>query len=564
MQRLRFILRRIDGKGYKVYKQIEGRYKFPNYRLFVDHVQADPFAPPSSVRARVDQDTAGFPRELFKNKPRKVALEDYLTRRFHQLAVRYSSRMGSGKSGKIEIVKPGQQVLERSAMEVNEKYVEARFYVGLPAAGRRVLGSKAQEMFFERLPAVVEGALIYGNLNPDSIREHVETVEDARYIRDHLREKGLVAFVANGSMLPRRSGVDDRPLEKGVQFRSPPSLEVSFECPNRTLRGMGIPEGVTLIVGGGYHGKSTLLNAIAMGIYDHVPGDGREFVVTVGDAVKIRAEDGRYVEGVDISSFISNLPNGRDASHFSTENASGSTSQAANIVEALEMGSRLLLIDEDTSATNLMIRDGRMQKLVAKEKEPITPLIDMIRPLKKLGVSIILVMGGLGDYFDVGDTVIMMDSYRPKDVTASAKEIARRYGARRKPEEPREIKIGSRVPDPRSISARVGDKVRIKARGLYAISFGKETIDLSKIEQLVEPAQVKCIGELIHRLSNSPPGKTLRELLEELEEDIERRGLASMLPLRGDYAKPRKFEVAAALNRLRSLRILASEVPENR
>ncbi|MCD6248140.1 MAG: ABC-ATPase domain-containing protein [Hadesarchaea archaeon] len=564
MQRLRFILRRIDGKGYKVYKQIEGRYKFPNYRLFVDHVQADPFAPPSSVRARVDQDTAGFPRELFKNKPRKVALEDYLTRRFHQLAVRYSSRMGSGKSGKIEIVKPGQQVLERSAMEVNEKYVEARFYVGLPAAGRRVLGSKAQEMFFERLPAVVEGALIYGNLNPDSIREHVETVEDARYIRDHLREKGLVAFVANGSMLPRRSGVDDRPLEKGVQFRSPPSLEVSFECPNRTLRGMGIPEGVTLIVGGGYHGKSTLLNAIAMGIYDHVPGDGREFVVTVGDAVKIRAEDGRYVEGVDISSFISNLPNGRDTSHFSTENASGSTSQAANIVEALEMGSRLLLIDEDTSATNLMIRDGRMQKLVAKEKEPITPLIDMIRPLKKLGVSIILVMGGLGDYFDVGDTVIMMDSYRPKDVTASAKEIARRYGARRKPEEPREIKIGSRVPDPRSISARVGDKVRIKARGLYAISFGKETIDLSKIEQLVEPAQVKCIGELIHRLSNSPPGKTLRELLEELEEDIERRGLASMLPLRGDYAKPRKFEVAAALNRLRSLRILASEVPENR
>jgi len=561
---LRFILRRIDGKGYKVYKQIEGRYKFPNYRLFVDHVQADPFAPPSSVRARVDQDTAGFPRELFKNKPRKVALEDYLTRRFHQLAVRYSSRMGSGKSGKIEIVKPGQQVLERSAMEVNEKYVEARFYVGLPAAGRRVLGSKAQEMFFERLPAVVEGALIYGNLNPDSIREHVETVEDARYIRDHLREKGLVAFVANGSMLPRRSGVDDRPLEKGVQFRSPPSLEVSFECPNRTLRGMGIPEGVTLIVGGGYHGKSTLLNAIAMGIYDHVPGDGREFVVTVGDAVKIRAEDGRYVEGVDISSFISNLPNGRDTSHFSTENASGSTSQAANIVEALEMGSRLLLIDEDTSATNLMIRDGRMQKLVAKEKEPITPLIDMIRPLKKLGVSIILVMGGLGDYFDVGDTVIMMDSYRPKDVTASAKEIARRYGARRKPEEPREIKIGSRVPDPRSISARVGDKVRIKARGLYAISFGKETIDLSKIEQLVEPAQVKCIGELIHRLSNSPPGKTLRELLEELEEDIERRGLASMLPLRGDYAKPRKFEVAAALNRLRSLRILASEVPENR
>lgn len=554
MRKLESILRRIDGMGYKAYKQLEGRYEFPSYELFIDHAQADPFAPPSSVRARMSQRVAGFPVELFKNRSRKVALEDYLTRVFRRNARKYSGRKGTGKSGLITITEPSQQVLERTAMEVTPEFVEARFFMGLPARGRKVLGRAASQMFFEELPSIVEGSLIYGNLDPKAVEEHVKTVEDADYIRENLRKRGLVAFVANDSLLPRRSGVDERPLTDGVRFRSPPSLEVTFECPNRAISGMGIPEGVTLIVGGGYHGKSTLLNALALGVYNHIPGDGREFVITAEDAVKIRAEDGRYVEAVDISSFISNLPDGRDTSRFSTENASGSTSQATNIMEALEAGSRLLLIDEDTSATNLMIRDGRMQELVAKDKEPITPLIDMIRPLKRLGVSIVLIMGGLGDYFDVGDTVIMMDSYRPRDASKEAKEIAAKYAAKRRSEEPREIRIRDRFPDPRSIDARRRGKVKIKARGLHSLSFGEETIDLSRVEQLVETAQVRSIGELINHAPRLGGGKSLREMLDGLERRLEREGLTSLLPPRGDHARPRKYEIAAALNRLRSLR----------
>jgi predicted ABC-class ATPase len=554
MRRLESILRRIDGRGYKSYKQIEGRYEFPSYELFIDHVQADPFAPPSAVRARMPQRVAGLPNELFKNRSRKIALEDYLTRGFRINARKYSGRKGTGKSGMITITEPSQQVLERTAMEVNQEFVEVRFFIGLPARGRRVLGRAAHQMFFEELPSIVEGSHIYGNLDPKAAEEHVKAVEDADYIRDNLRERELVAFVANDSMLPRRSGVDERPLTDGVPFQSPPSLEVTFQCPNRVVRGMGIPEGVTLIVGGGYHGKSTLLNALALGIYDHIPGDGREFVVTAEDAVKIRSEDGRYVEGVDISSFISDLPNGRDTSRFSTENASGSTSQATNMMEALEMGSRFLLIDEDTSATNLMIRDGRMQELVAKDKEPITPLIDMIRPLKKLGVSIVLIMGGLGDYFDVGDTVIMMDSYRPRNASEEAKKIAGKYAARRRSEEPGKVTIRDRFPDARSIDARRRGRVKIKARGIHGLSFGEETIDLSRVEQLVETAQVRSIGKLIHHVSELPARKSLHEVLDELEKRIEKEGLTSLLSLRGNYAKARKYEVAAAINRLRSLR----------
>ena len=101
---------------------------------------------------------------------------------------------------------------------------------------------------------------------------------------------------------------------------------------------MGIRKGITLIVGGGYHGKSTLLKALEAGVYNHIAGDGREFVITDDTAFKLRAEDGRSITGVDISPFIKNLPNKKDTVHFSTEDASGSTSQAANLMEALESG----------------------------------------------------------------------------------------------------------------------------------------------------------------------------------------------------------------------------------
>ncbi len=552
MKKLLELLDKISGRGYKAYKEIKGKYQYDQFTLYVDHVQADPFAPPSAMRVRVPQKNSKFPQDLFRSRVRKVALEDYLTRVFWLNTRKSSHIVGSGKSGIIEINKPSQQVLERTAMEVNDDHVEARFYVGLPAKGRKIAGSEAKRIFSKEVPQIVESSLFYDSLDHQELRNHVEIVEDADYIRNNLRDRGLVAFVANGSILPRKSGVDERPLPDGLPFQSPPSLDVVFECPNRKVSGMGIPQGVTLIIGGGYHGKSTLLDALSLGIYDHVPGDGREFVITSEDAVKIRAEDGRFIRDVDISSLLSNLPGGKDTSKFRTDNASGSTSQAANIMESLELNSKLLLIDEDTSATNLLIRDHKVQKIVTRDKEPIIPLFDLISPLKEKGVSIILIMGSLGDYFSMADTVIFMDNYQPRDVTEKAKEVV--GDDTLVSDENRTISYKQRIPDPGSIDPVRKGKPRIKARGIGGMEFGKNNVDLSRVEQIVESGQVKAIGELINQNKSKFNNRTLEEVLDDLEEQLEKEGLLSLLPPRGDFVKPRKFEVAAALNRLENLK----------
>jgi predicted ABC-class ATPase len=445
--------------------------------------------------------------------------------------------------------------------------IEARFYVGLPAAGRRVLARQAMEMIFGELPRIVETSLLYENSSERKLREHVEVVEDQEHLRKQLSEQGLIAFVANGSILPRRSGVDDRPLERRkdqvvVSFESPPALEAQLVCPNSgEIRGLGIPRGVTLIVGGGYHGKSTLLRAIERGVYNHVPGDGRERTVTVNSAIKIRAEDGRYVEKVDISPFISNLPYGRDTTCFSTENASGSTSQAANIIEALEVGSEVLLIDEDTSATNFIIRDGRMQVLVEKSKEPITPFLDKVRPLfDDHGTSTILVMGGSGDYFDVADQIIMMDEYLPRSVTEQAKKIVREFPSQRKVEGEHGFgHLRRRCPQPSSFDPSRGRReVKVDAKGLRTILFGSTPIDLSSLEQLVDVSQTRAIAQavLIFATRYATRGLPLREGLEMLESEIESKGLDTLTPFKaGNLARPRMQEIAFAINRLRTLKV---------
>ena len=382
---LRRILQRIDGRGFKAYRDIKGEYDFGEYTLHIDHVQGDPFASPSRLRVRVPQKISGFPKDTYNNRSRAIALRDFLTRCFADASSRFCKGIrASGKSGVIVIDRPGQEILERTSMFVEPDFVEARFRVGLPAFGRRVAGRLAESMLFEELPRIIRYSLFYKNLDSRKLYKHVEVSEDADYLRERLLELNLVGFVAEGAILPRQSGVNPRPLTQGevISFKSPESLQVTVSLPNSGKQtGMGIKKGITLIVGGGYHGKSTLLNALELGVYNHIPGDGRELVVTDPGMVKIRAEDGRRVEKVDISPFIANLPFGKDTIGFSTEDASGSTSQAANIAEALEAGATVLLIDEDTSATNFMIRDHRMQELVSKEKEPITPFIDKVRLL---------------------------------------------------------------------------------------------------------------------------------------------------------------------------------------
>jgi len=564
---LQYLLHRIDGRGYPAYKEIAGRWEFPRFTLFVDHVQGDPFAAPSRLRVVLTREQAPFPEELRRPRARALGVEWLLARRFAAEARRMGARRGSGKSGMLEMDGPGQEVLERTAVRLlPEGGVEARFFAGLPAAGRRILGRQAAEMLLTDLPELVSRALLPSAYDPQELRIHAETNEDAEFLRSALAEKGLAAFVADGAVLPRRSGVDDRPMERGaVPFRSPASLRVEVDLPNRgRIAGMGIPEGVTLVVGGGFHGKSTLLRALERGVWNHPPGDGREFVVTLAGAVKIRAEDGRSVAGVDISPFIRDLPGGRKTSFFSTENASGSTSQAANIVEALEAGAKALLLDEDTAATNFMIRDHRMQELVSKDREPIVPFVDRARSLyEDLGVSTILVMGGSGDYFDVADLVIAMEEYVPREVTEEAREIARRIPTGRRIEAPGPMeRPKGRIPDPESIDPSKGRReVNLKSRGLHVIQLGKETIDLKLVEQIVDPSQTRALGLALVRLRERylDGRRTLAQALDLLEDEIRKKGLDVLdrrkLP---DLAAFRRFELAAALNRLRTLRIRRS------
>jgi predicted ABC-class ATPase len=559
-EHLRQQLRRLDGASYKAYKDIKGSYIFPDFTLWIDRVQGDPFASPSHVRVQVPQAIANFPADLYRHPSRAIALRDYLTRQFAQVARSLKQNRGIGSSGLLAIVPTGQTILERTAVLIDDKTVEVRFVVGLPAFGRRIAGQQAAEMLGRDIPQLVDRALKFAHLDAAAIAQHVANAEDADFIRQALAAQNLVAFVADGAVLPRLSGVQDQPLhQQAIAFQAPPALRVEFTCPNRGITtGMGIPAGVTLIVGGGYHGKSTLLRAIEQGVYNHIPGDGREFVVTHPTAVKIRAEDGRSIYKVDISPFINHLPQGRSTTQFSTTNASGSTSQAANILEALEAGSQVLLLDEDTCATNFMIRDRRMQALIAKAQEPITPFIDKIRQLyTDHGVSTILVMGGSGDYFEAADTVIAMTDFQPQAVTAQAKAIAQQYASDRTPEGGHHFGLLT----PRLISPALFACWDDRKPGKYKVFdvdtlvLGQQEIQLTAIEQLVETGQLRAIAAAILYLAehSSDRPQPLSALLDTIMTAIANTGLDRLTPYpQGDLVAFRPFELAAAINRLRS------------
>ena len=557
------ILFSMDGKSYSAYKSLKGEYKFPKYVLAIDHVQSDPYAPPSRMRIIMDRKISGIPYELTDTKEKNIAVSDFLTRNFYkEIQKNGNDSSGTGGSGRIFIDRCGQEILERTSVLIKENKIEVRFEMGMPARGRRIMGKAAQKIIFEQLPKIVEKSIIYDNLKKEALKEQIVLVLDQEYIRKILKEKGLVTFVANDSILPRENGISDKPMKNAVKFKSPEKFEITLNLPSgKRVSGMGIPKGITLIVGGGYHGKSTLLAALERGIYNHIAQDGREFIISETDAVKIRAEDGRNVEKVNISGFINNLPGNKDTRTFSTENASGSTSQAANVAEALEYGTSLLLIDEDTSATNFMIRDGRMQKLVAKEKEPITPFIDRVKELyDNFGVSTILIVGGSGDYFDVADHVIMMDEYVPKDVTEKAKEIAKSDENKREFSPNDKFQgITQRIPLKKSFS-QSGKLDKTKAKGKYSILYGKELIDISGLEQLVDDSQTNCIAVMIDYFKNKVLDEklTLSQAANRIYEKIQKDGLdsiSSYVGHPGNLALPRKQEFCGTVNRYRKLKI---------
>ncbi|ETI56335.1 hypothetical protein F441_01057 [Phytophthora nicotianae CJ01A1] len=565
-ERLGYVLQEIHNRNYGAYHELERVFEFQSndlhFALEFDHIQGDPYASPSRSHVTVSATSAAFPAEMYQDKIRNVALCDYLTRVFAASArscgadVKTTSNSWQGvKGGDISIDTPGQHVIERSSVNVLANGdVETRFNINLPARGRSICGDWAYTILVETLPKLVEQSLVLKSLDKNHIWQHLHSVGDQEALRGMLKDAGLVGFVRDGAVLPRQSGASDLPLssDKAIPFKSPKSLSRTFTLPNYgVITGMGIPQGVTLFVGGGFHGKSTVLKALEVGVYNHVPSDGREFVVMDPNAAKIRSEDSRSVVCTDISAFIDNLPFKQDTTRFSTADASGSTSQAANIIEALEVGATTLLIDEDTCATNFMIRDWKMQQLVAKDKEPITPFISKVQALyKQRGVSSVLVIGGAGDYFSVADHVIMMDSYEPRDVTTEAKKIASEHGEIRQDAEFGEF--NPRIPLGRGFEVNG----KVVSRGLGKIQYGEVDLDLSAVEQIVEPSQVRTIADAIQKTRSFMDGKcTLEEVLIKLEGEMDRTGSLDVVGFHkksGFYTRPRKLELAAAINRLRT------------
>ncbi|SMF66229.1 ABC-ATPase domain-containing protein [Pseudobacteriovorax antillogorgiicola] len=549
-------------KNYRLYKEIKGETLFPNFRLIVDHVQGDPFAAPSKMRIFLDPSTHQIPQSYANNQTRTIALRDYITRKFSQAARKSSKPIGTGKGGFIGIDTPGQQILDRSSCFVHQDHgLEIRFTLGLPADGRKILGREAAYLLINILPQLVE-KICFPQLEEGELKLHVDTYEDNAALRKQLSEHHLVAFVANNSRLPRASGIDDRPLasEDLVPFATPSSFEITLSCPHRgSVKGMGIPQGVTLIVGGGYHGKSTLLHGIEKGIYAHIPGDGREFVVTEPSAFKVRSEDGRSIQSVAISPFINNLPQKKSTRQFSSLNASGSTSQAANIMEALELDCQTLLIDEDTSATNFMIRDHRMQALIVDKDEPITPFIDRIQELKAKGISTIMVVGGSGDYFEVADHIIGLKSYEAMDMTQEAKTIAEKFPSQRHQDAKQAFQIqGTRCLRAQGLSPRFRNREQhVKIREIDEIFYGSEAIDLSHVEQLVDGSQLRTIAYLMAYLYRSSPGSiSFKDSIIQAISKLGQEGYEGIHDLPdGDMAQVRPLDLACALNRLRSLSV---------
>lgn len=545
----------IDRQGYGAYNRIEGAWRGDGFALLVDRVQRDPFAAPSRLRLRIPQGSHGIPAALSHSPPRKVAVQDFLLRAF-AAAVRGPRGDGSGRSGEIGVDAGGAEILARSGCELTPDHLELRFRVGLPAAGRSVLGRQAAELLCRRLPAAA-GAVLWRQLDRDAAQQWADLAEDHAALQAELARRGLVAFVRDGSVLPRRSGASQEPLPGAVPFASPDRLRVRLPTLHHgEVNGMGIPDGVTLVTGGGFHGKTTLLEALQRGVYPHVPGDGREWVVTRAAAVKVRSEDGRAVTGVDVRPFIDDLPGGKATAAFSTQDASGSTSLAAAILEAIEVGADALLLDEDTCSTNLLVRDARMQALV--RRETITPLVDRARELAStLGVSLLLVVGGSGDYLEVADTVILMEDYLPREVTEEAHRVAREHPSDRAVAAAtvRPLRLTPRAPLSASFDPWHGQRDRVRARGRRELAFGDEEIDLSALEQLVDDSQTRAIGAMLQRLrSLARPGLPLRDLLGELQREVDQRGLYALDPS-PELAQPRPFEVAAAVNRLRGLAV---------
>lgn len=560
----------MDGKSYQTYHALLGKaYDAEDYLIRFLHIQGSAGAFPATVvQLEMDHRKMGLDRSSLASSPRRLATADFLLRAFGE-AVENHARQNRGAqgSGSFQPLELPPQVLQRNLVRFDDASVRLAFHISLPGSeDNRIAAAHAIAMFEEELPAIV-GSLRRSAGSGRALQAHCDVVEDMIDLQNRLSQYNLVAFVADGAMLARQSGISQSPLKDGaVEFYAPDDLAVAVDLPHAgRVRGLGIRPGVNMVIGGAFHGKSTLLQALAKSVYPHVPGDGRERVVTHPDAAIICAEEGRAVTGLDISGFIDHLPSKKSTRRFSTANASGSTSQAAATVEALLAGAKLIFFDEDTSAANFLARDREMRRLIPEET--ITPLLDRVRELhRQWGVSTLMVLGGSSTYLGAADHVVAMRNYRPVRMTDNVIELdlpqppqPRRQLA---PRDHRRVSAGNFDPSYDARRLGVTLDVRIKPLRLQPaiLEYGNQLVDLTRLDTLVDPHQVMAIGYALMQagarlgdrsLSPSDLAVTLDDLISTQGLDVLLAGTNSCTAL----ARPRRLELAAAINRVRDLQV---------
>ncbi|MDP1774009.1 MAG: ABC-ATPase domain-containing protein [Methylobacter sp.] len=578
MHKLQPLLDSIADRPFHNIRKLYGTHHFPRFELSFIKIQGSPGANPASIASvKIALQDSKIPGEFLQATECKLAVADFLIRRFRQGIARFAlQNRGKDGSGSFNTIVLSQKMLIRDSVLFDDDAVCLRFIISLPAKGQGGGVFDAEQawiMLNQELTAIVDATFFYQDYDEQTrtlLAQFVDVQNTRAGIIQFMQQHGLVAFIANEAKLPRYSGVDDRPAEgESVKsFQSPASLQITIPLPDgRSITGMGINEGVTCITGGGYHGKSTLMQAILAGVYAHIPGDGREYVVTREDAFFIRAEEGRSIQGVDISPFISDLPNGLKTDHFSSDNASGSTSQAANIVEAIESGSRLLLFDEDTCATNFLVRDELIKKILDATQEPIKPLYSTVRSLwREHHISMIFVVGGLGYFLQKADTCLLMDNYRCDDISA---KVRNRLGPIAEEGVPiADFSVSRRLAadnfDPVYTNQRLNKTLPKRIKDLRnapkQLEYGMDLINLEAVAQIAEAPQVLAIGycllALRAKMQSGDKPETIRFWIDWLDGEISKHGLDVLSPdYPGTLSMPRKYELAVAINRIRSLKI---------
>lgn len=425
MKRLLQILREIDGHPYGQLRRLSGDHESHDLVLVVDHVQGDPHGPPSRLHIRLKPTFHPVLGRLCASKDPLIATaaEDLFLRRFAERLPRETISVGDGPGGKLRTARPGPEILPRSACRLSTHGLMLRFTYAFPAEGRRILGAPVVDALIDRLPAVALDLL--ADVTEEAIQSLADHLRQRAALRAALPEAGLVAFLPDGSIVAREG--DGKPKAGAVPLGAPDDLAVVLPGLGGPVRGLGIRRGLTVLVGAAFHGKTTLLESLRHASFDLGTQDGLAQAVSLAGTEFVSVEEDRAVSTCDLSPFFRRLPGHADPARFAVRESSGSTSQAANLHESLSVGSPLLLVDEDASAANFLTRDPRIASLLP-EGESVVPLASRVRELSDRGHSMVVVAGASAEWLSVADRVIVLDEYRPCDVTAKALEVAKASG----------------------------------------------------------------------------------------------------------------------------------------